>query len=217
MFIDKKKDRKRKRENDDDDGSDLLKLFKGSDIDTEGNHIYFYTDVNQDSCLDLNRKLIKMQNSILKQKMDLNLDETPKIYLHINSPGGCLFSGFSTLDVIKYSKVPVVTIIEGMAASAATMMSIVAQERYMTPNSYMLIHQLSYGLWGKFEEQVDDFRNSSTLMENIVQLYLEHTNIKEKMLRKMLKRDIYWNYDECKKNGLVDGMWCNGKIAEEEE
>jgi len=210
----KRRDKKRKRENDD-DGSELLKLFKGNEIDTEGNHIYFYTDVNQESCLDLNRKLIRLQNTILKQKMDLNLEETPKIYLHINSPGGCLFSGFSTLDVIKYSKVPVVTIIEGMAASAATMMSIVAKERYMTPNSYMLIHQLSSGLWGKFEEQVDDFRNSSTLMDNIIQLYLEHTNIKEKKLKKMLKRDIYWNYDECKKNGLVDGMWCNGLIEEE--
>ena len=39
------------------------------------------------------------------------------------------------------------------------MISIVADERIITPHSYMLIHQLSSGCWGKFSEIEDEFNN----------------------------------------------------------
>jgi ATP-dependent protease ClpP protease subunit len=139
----------------------LVELLKPqTQLDNEKNHIYFYTDVDQYTCLELNKKINNLNKELLQYAIEYET-EPPNIYLHINSFGGSLFAAFSTIDTIINSKIPIISIIEGCAASAATIISIVCHKRYMTPNSYMLIHQLSSGSNGKFKELKDDFINNS--------------------------------------------------------
>ena len=174
--------------------------------DRERNHIYFYGDVDQDTCLDLNRKINDLTKELLKYAIDYDC-EPPNIYLHINSNGGCLMSALATVDVIKNSRVPIVSIVEGCAASAATIISMVCHKRFITPNSFMLIHQLSTGVYGKYEEIKDDFINDTTFMERLYELYREHTTMDSKKLKAVMSRDIWWDMKECVANGLVDGAW----------
>ena len=75
------------------------------------NHIYFYCNVTKKSCLQLNIKINELNNTLLKQSIDLNIDPLP-IYLHINSYGGCLFAAFSSIDTILNSKIPIISIVE---------------------------------------------------------------------------------------------------------
>ena len=174
--------------------------------DKERNHLYFYSDVSQDTCLDLNRKITELNKELLKHAIDYDC-EPPNIYLHINSNGGCLLSAMATVDAIKNSRVPIISIVEGCAASAATIISMVCHKRYITPNSFMLIHQLSTGMYGKYEELKDDFTNDTTFMERLYALYREHTNMNDKKIKSVLTRDIWWDMKECTENGLVDGVW----------
>ena len=110
----------------------------------------------------------------------------------------------AAVDHIRNSIVPVDTVINGCAASAATIMSVVGKSRYMQENSFMLIHQISSGMWGKFEELKDDMKNSELLMKKIVAIYEEHTNIPKKELAKILKHDLWWDAETCLKYGLID-------------
>ena len=167
------------------------------------NHIYFYCNVTKKSCLMLNIKINELNNTLLKQSIDLNIDPLP-IYLHINSYGGCLFAAFSSIDTILNSKIPIISIVEGGVASAATIISIVCHKRYMTPNSYMLIHQLSSGSNGKFKELKDDFINNIKLMKLLYKLYYEYTNMGINKIKKILKSDLWLNYNDCLKLGLID-------------
>lgn len=188
------------------DGLDLTSLLGGADIETEANHIYFYGEVSMDNCLELNRKIIQLNRELKKWSIDYN-SPPPKIYLHIYSNGGDLFAGFSSVDIIKNSEIPVVSIIEGAAASAATLMSVVASERYMTRNAFMLIHELRSGVEGKFSDIDEEMRNCEVLMEKIYKIYEENTSLKEKKLKKLLKNDLWWDIDLCMKYKLVDGCW----------
>jgi ATP-dependent protease ClpP protease subunit len=132
---------------------------------------------------------------------------TPKpLYLHIFSPGGCVYSGLSLYDfVLEYrKKIPIYTVVEGMAASAATFVSIAGTKRFITPNSYMLIHQLSTFIGGNFEQVQDGFDNSKKSMEKIMQIYKIHTKINKKKIPGILKHDLNWDAQECLTNGLVD-------------
>ena len=184
----------------------LGKLFGGGNhdvVDKVKNHIFFYCDVNTQSCLALNQHIISLNKELQKVSIDYNV-ESPNIYLHINSYGGDILSCFSSIDYIRNSKIPVISIIEGCAASAATLLSIVCSKRYMTSHSFMLIHQLSSCAYGKYEELKDDMENSDRFMDMIYDLYLENTKIKKKALEKMLKKDLWWDIDTCMKNGLVD-------------
>ena len=145
---------------------------------------------------------------ILEKKllcMSIQFDiPVPEIKIHINSEGGDLFAGLSMSDAIRVCKVPVTTIIEGEAASAATIISVVADKRMITKNSHMLIHQMSTGFWGKYNEFLDEMQNQKTLMDIMKKIYNEYTNITIKELNVCLKKDIYWTPEYCLNNGLVD-------------
>ena len=99
---------------------------------------------------------------------------------------------------------PVHTIIDGCAASAATMMSCVGSHRQMHRNACMLVHQLSGAMWGKFQEMEDDFENSKMLMQKIKDIYDQHTKIPKREMDKILKHDLWWEAEKCLQYGLVD-------------
>ena len=173
-------------------------------VTSANNRVYFYSEVTRPKILALNKSLKNLEISMMNKATALQTTALGEIYLHINSYGGSVFAGFSAVDYIRTSQVPVTTIIDGCAASAATMMSVVGEHRMMNEHSFMLIHQLSAGTWGKYEELKDDMANNDLLMKTIKDIYIKHTKIPQKELAKMLKHDLWWNAKTCLKYGLID-------------
>jgi ATP-dependent Clp endopeptidase proteolytic subunit ClpP len=176
-----------------------------SEVQSDENHIYFYSEVNKNSVLELNRG-IKLIGADLMHAANMLDIPVPDIKLHINSPGGSLFDGLAAVDYVRRSKAPVHSIVEGAAASAATLISVMAHRRSINKHSYIMIHQLSSGLFGKFEELVDDMENNKSLMKVIQNIYLEKTKIPPNILKEVLKKDIYFDAKQCLKYGLVDDI-----------
>tara|TARA_R110002110_G_scaffold119861_3_gene294593 strand:- start:669 stop:1307 length:639 start_codon:yes stop_codon:yes gene_type:complete len=172
-------------------------------IKVDNNRIYFYSEVSRSNNLALNKSICNLGDKLYNHAQSLSADP-PNLFLHINSFGGSVFAGFSTVDYILNSKVPVTTVIDGCAASAATMMSVVGTHRIMHKHSFMLIHQLSSGMWGKYEDLKDDIKNCDLLMETIKNIYEERTKIPKKELKEMLKHDLWWDAKTCLKYGLID-------------
>ncbi len=108
------------------------------------------------------------------------------------------------VDLIQSLETPVNTFIDGFAASAATLISVAGDKRYMTKNSLMLIHQLSSQNGGKFNEIKDDMANLETMMRLLKKIYLEKTNLNNYQLDELLKQDLWLDSDTCLKYGLVD-------------
>jgi len=199
---------------DEDSGSgfpfNLPSLFKHDDelVYITGNHIYFHTDVSEksiDQVKKLMREYLSKYNKINKQHTCGTFTPKPLI-LHIYSPGGDVYAGLSLYDfIVSYNNtIPVYTHVDGLAASAATIISLAGSKRFIGPNSYMLIHQLSTFLGGNFEQIKDEFDNCQKLMNKLKKIYSERTTIPKKQLADILKHDITWDADECKKYGLID-------------
>lgn len=170
--------------------------------DVTNNVVYLYDEINKSSILKLNMSL---QLAISNCKyVEREYGVLPPVILRVNCNGGCLTDALSVIPYIDNSPVPIHTIVEGFAASAATIISINGHKRLIGKNSYMLIHQLSGVLWGNFEQIKDDMKNKNLLMREIKKLYIEKTNFTEKKLGKLLKRDLYLSAKKCLKYGLVD-------------
>lgn len=174
-----------------------------SDTKVNNNHIYFYEEVTQKSALNLNTKLREVEQQLVDRNHKHKFHEE-YIYLHMCSMGGCVFSAFSIIDTIKNLQVPVVSIIEGNAASAATLISVVCDYRLCHSNSFMLIHELSTGMWGKLSEIELEVENSTNLMKRIKAIYKDNTNLTERDLNSMLNEDRWWGSKDSKRMGLVD-------------
>ena len=176
---------------------------KNSKIEADGNRIYFYSGVDVQSSFELVR--------LLREKIDeeiadsaIRKHEPRPLYLHIHSYGGSVHSCFAVVDVILNSPVPIHTVIDGAAASAGTLMSVVGKKRYMNRNAVMLIHQLSSFHWGNYQQLKDDMKNSKLFMQKIRGIYMKHASIPKKKLKKVLKKDLWWDAEKCLKYNLVD-------------
>ena len=172
-------------------------------ISVQDNKIYFYAGVNRDACSELNKKISELETKAITLSNNLDVD-APPIKIFINSGGGSIVSGVSSMDTILRCKVPVWTYVDGFAASAATFMSVVGSHRFMSRNSYMLVHQLSTSFWGTYANFEDEKQNVDLMMKSIKSVYEEYTKIPMKKLDEILKHDLMWDAKTCLEYGMID-------------
>ena len=172
-------------------------------ISVQDNKIYFYSGVNRNACSELNKKISELEAKALTLSHNLDM-ESPPIKLFINSGGGTIVSGIASMDTILRSKVPVWTYVDGFSASAATFMTVVGSRRFMSRNSYMLVHQLSTQFWGTYSNFEDEKQNLDLMMKNIKNVYKEYTKIPMKKLNEILKHDLMWDAKTCLEYGMID-------------
>lgn len=185
--------------------SDLL-TAQGS-IKVLDNSVNFYADIAGITCAELNRILRELDVRMQHAKITMNDPQfDPTIHLRINSYGGEIFAGLSTVDVIRSLRTKVYTYVEGAAASAATLISIAGKKRFIGKNSFMLLHQLSSVCAGTFERLEDEHENNKRIMNSMKSLYKEYTKIPMKELDQILKRDIWFDANTCLKYGIVDAI-----------
>ncbi len=170
-----------------------------------GNEVYFCADIHEESVSELNQVLRKTQMDLIAKCAVIGI-EPPGITLYIHSNGGCVFSGLSGMDHIRSMKIPVTTVVDGVCCSAATILLLGGHSRLMKQNSFVLIHQISNNMWGKFEELKDEMQTVTKLMEHVKHIYKTETCISDSKLKKFMKRDVYLDSSQCLKYGIVSGL-----------
>ncbi len=173
-------------------------------VRVSGSKVYYTGDITEENVTTLIQELKKLEKKLLKLCIDYE-GFNPSITLYINSYGGSVFAGLSAMDHIESSKVPITTVADGMCASAATFMLLGGSKRLMKKSAYILIHQLSAGMWGdfKFEELKEELENNKKIMKSIINLYEKKTNIPSNKLEKLMKKDIFLNRKRCIKYDIV--------------
>lgn len=165
--------------------------------------VYLYEAITDETAMTLIKELRAKEFTSLSIAQDYNID-TPPIELYIHSLGGSLIAAFAIVGAIQNLKVPIYSYIEGGAASAATLVSVVCTRRFIYKHSRMLIHQLSSMMMGSYHNIKDETDNCDNFMEAIKDVYLSHTHIKKRDLSKYLSHDLWWDAEKCLALGLVD-------------
>lgn len=177
-------------------------------IKTIGTNIYFHAEVNRKNVFKLIENIKILEIDLLKKAVDLT-DYAPEIQLFIHSEGGDVYSGFSAMDHIQNARVNITTIADGCCASAGTFILLAGKKRLMNQHSYILIHQISSGgFWGKFEELKDEIQTCTKIMDMVKTVYTEKTEIPEKKLKTLMKRDVYLSSEECLQYQIVSELAC---------
>jgi len=186
------------------DSSDEVEVEEHDVVRVNGCDIYYYGDVDTENTLEFLDEFKKLEVDLLKKSIELP-GYKPTIRVHIHSDGGDVFSGLSIMDTLKSSRVNIVTIAEGTCCSAATFILLGGGERLMGRHSFILIHQLSSGFFGKYTELRDEMKTCKKIMKTIKNLYMKKTSIPKEKMSQYMKRDMYLDYDECLKYEIVHG------------
>jgi len=163
--------------------------------------IYLTGPLTDDSCWGITQSLINYKSQLLQSDNRFN-----NINLYIQSPGGSLLPTLAVVDEIKTLDIPVHTYIRGYAASAATLLSVVGEKRYMYSHSVMMIHGIK--LNGQRSDSLLDVKdlnsNVDLFMQIIKNIYLENTKISEEQLENFFYRDKWISANEALSYGLID-------------
>ena len=136
-------------------------------------------------------------NEILKVDADL-------ITAYINSPGGDVFAGVAITNMLKRHKALVKVVIDGLAASIASVIAQAGDERLIYNNGMVMIHKP----WTIAAGNADDFRKLAEDLDkvgdSIKQTYLDKVAISGEKLNELMSEDTYMTAQEAKEYGFVD-------------
>ena len=95
--------------------------------------------------------------------LDALPDSVEQIVLRINSPGGEVFEGVAILNMLRAHKAKVTAVVDGLAASAASVIAAGADETVMSPGTQMMIHSPWMITWGN----ATDLRKEADVLDTI--------------------------------------------------
>ena len=129
------------------------------------------------------------------------------VNLHINSSGGDVFQAIAIYNAIKSYKGGVNIFIEGICASAATLITCAGQKVSMAKNALMMIHTPSVGLMGYYDAlELEKVQKSLQAVEGVI-LDTYKMRLPEKShseVAKMLTAETWLTADEAQELGFVD-------------
>lgn len=179
---------------------------KPNALECVDNQIFLHADIMPDSAISAITALHKLAADLLRDQHLKLLEEPAPIWLRINSFGGDLFSAFAILDEIKRLDVPVYSLIEGLAASAATIISTGCTKRFISYSGFMMLHQPETWFAGNFEQFKDETKIHDMLLDRLVDHYAQHSKLSEQEIREKLTRNWWISAKEALEIGFVDDI-----------
>jgi len=126
--------------------------------------------------------------------------------VHISSAGGDCFDGISIFNSIKnYRRGAVTTIVDGLAASIASVIFMAGQTRIMQRGSMAMIHD-AFGLAVGNEAEVLQFAETlGKVSDNIAGIYCDRSGIGTTAYwRDLMRAETWYDADEAVTAGLAD-------------
>jgi ATP-dependent Clp protease protease subunit len=203
----------------DQESINLEKSVKDSSLYRSYNEIWFNCSVTNET---INKAIKLMYEIVHDEKLSAYRESSKEIEIifHIDSPGGSVKSMLKFIDfvmLLKKKNVKLKTIINGYAASAATLMAIIGDEREITPHSHAMIHELSSLYHGNYTHLQSYSKHLDFLHTQIINIYKTHirptqpaADPKKKEpappldLEKMLLKETWMDANEYLKLGFVD-------------
>ena len=137
---------------------------------------------------------------------DLNGLGGRDVTVRINSGGGDVFAVHAIHNLLKSYKGRVTAVIDGLAASAATVVAVAADKIIMPSNSLMMIHDPAIGLSGYYPaaELTKLVEALATIKTSIVAAYRKRCKISDEEIETMMSNETWMGAAECKEKGFAD-------------
>ncbi|MDN2452764.1 ATP-dependent Clp endopeptidase proteolytic subunit ClpP [Lactobacillus sp. UCMA15818] len=155
-----------------------------------------------------------MANAIIAQLLFLDAQDSEKdIYIYINSPGGSVSAGLAIYDTMNFVKADVQTIVMGMAASMASVLSTAGTKgkRFALPNSEIMIHQPSGGAQGQATEINIAAEHILKTRKLVNKILADGSGQDIKKINRDTERDNFMTAQQAVDYGLIDGIMENKK------
>lgn len=139
----------------------------------------------------------------LKEEIDA-LGDIDTLYVRINSPGGNVFAGHAIYNILRRVDAEVVVTIDGIAASAASVIAMAGDRIISAKNGMLMIHNAWTWAIGNSKE----LRKTADLLDQIqktlVAVYQDKTGLPKDEIVAMLDEETWLTADEMLEKKFID-------------
>src|SRR5262245_57482726 len=129
-----------------------------------------------------------------------------RLDIHINSPGGSVFEAQGIYSRLADHRSQKIVYIDGLAASAASIIAMVGHKIYIRANANMMIHLPS----GLAMGNADDMRQMATALDSItesmINVYNKRTGLDRGEIRDLLAAETWFSPQDAIEKGFADEM-----------
>lgn len=126
------------------------------------------------------------------------------ISVWINSPGGDVFAAAQIYNMLMDYPNDVTVIIDGLAASAASVIAMAGTEVQMSPVAMMMIHNPATVAIGDSEEMKKAVKMLDEVKESIMNAYEIKTGLPRDKISKMMDAESWFNANKAVELGFAD-------------
>jgi ATP-dependent protease ClpP protease subunit len=128
------------------------------------------------------------------------------ITLRLNSPGGDAFAGATIFNLLRASKLPINVIVDGMAASAASVVAMAGDTITMNQGSVMMIHEAQGLAFGDAATMVKMADTLKTVTGSLADIYVSRTKNSKKDVLDMMAEETWMDSKECVAKGFATAV-----------
>ncbi|MDU2265253.1 head maturation protease, ClpP-related [Clostridium celatum] len=162
----------------------------------EGRTLYFDGYIAQDSWFDDDITPKQFKSELTNSEGD--------IVVWLNSPGGDVFAASQIYNMLKEYDGKVTVKIDGIAASAASVIAMAGSEILMSPVAMMMIHNPATVIFGEASDLQSGIEMLSEVKESIVNAYEQKTSLPRNKISKMMDAETWFNAQKAVELGFAD-------------
>ena len=126
------------------------------------------------------------------------------ITVWINSPGGCVFAASQIYNMLMDYKGKVTVKIDGLAASAASVIAMAGTDVQISPVGLIMVHNPMTIAWGDTEEMEKAIGMLSEVKESIINAYELKTGLSRVKLSHLMDAESWFNAKKSVELGFAD-------------
>ena len=136
-------------------------------------------------------------------KDELNAD-SGDITVWINSPGGDVFAAAQIYNMLRDYKGHVTVKIDGLAASAASVIAVAGDTVLVSPVAMMMIHNPATLAMGNTKDMEAAIAMLNEVKDSILNAYVDKTGLSRNKLSKMMDDETWFNAKKAVELGFAD-------------
>ena len=138
---------------------------------------------------------------------------TGRVVIWINSPGGDCIAASQIYSMLMDYKDDVIVKIDGIAASAASVIAMAGTKVLMAPTALMMIHNPATGAFGDHSDMQQAIEMLNEVKESIINAYEIRTGISRSKLAHMMDDTTWMNARKAIELGFADEILTDEKLA----
>src|SRR5579872_7436566 len=137
-------------------------------------------------------------------QMQLEAATGQDVEVHISSVGGSAFDAIAIYDLLKKYPGNVITYIDALAASAASIVAMGGRTVVMSKYALLMIHKPMVGSGGNADELLKDVQMLNVVQSRLAQIYMDKTGLDGVTVNSLIDSVTWMTADQALDLGFID-------------